>query len=257
MSGTKVSFLHRHTIKLYQIIKNKNQKELLRNMSFIFNKIYMKKLFLFIIFIFSSSPIFAEGFQGLPWGSKPSQILKKYPNAHEVIKSDEPLMTCLKSDGHSYNCSVSKFLCLDKGIACHPNIKLDTYIVGNIAFDIEFYFSKKKQLNGVNISHKKSLVGEEINKAKSIYDDILYNLQRKYGNPFRQNAYQEAVGEQCVINGMCLAHGFSEWRKENTIIFLKINGIFDPNSHKFVEIGGEPEIKISYSPIINDINSKL
>lgn len=216
----------------------------------------MKKIFIFLIFVLPFSSIQAEGFQGLLWGSNPSQIIKKYPNAHEIISSNEPLMTCKKSGGSDYKCSVSEFLCLENGISCYPNIKLDTYIVGNTTFDITFHFSKKRQLSGVNLNYIEPLVGEKTNKAKSIYDEIFYLLQRKYGKIYRQDEYQETEGMQCVINGMCLAHGFSEWRKENTKIFLKINGIFDPNNHRFVSIGGKPEISISYEPIINDINSK-
>lgn len=216
----------------------------------------MKKIFIFLIFILPFSSIQAEGFQGIPWGSNPNQIIKKYPNAHEVIASNEPLMICKKSDGRDYKCSVSEFLCLENGVSCYPDIKLDTYTVGNIKFDIVFYFSKKKQLKAVVLNYIEPLIGEEIHKSKAIYDEIFHLLQSKYGKTYRQAEYQEAEGMQCVINGMCLAHGFSEWRKENTKIFLKINGIFDPNSHRFVGIGGKPEISISYEPIINDINSK-
>ncbi|PKQ27660.1 MAG: hypothetical protein CVT63_06830 [Candidatus Anoxymicrobium japonicum] len=83
---------------------------------------------------------------------------------------------------------------------------------------------------------------------------LLRSLEGKYGKPTEAEPLEIAKQK---IGGAYSATAFYQWKNNETRINFIFSGRFDTITHKYVDIGGSPNITIIYSPLIDEAASKL
>jgi len=197
---------------------------------------------------------YASGFQGLPWGATVASIKSKFPAAQQDSPDTELYPICKDANGDTYLCTIGQQLCLSMGRACHPSLRIKRYFVGNYASELTFDLSRDKNLRGVSLDFSGELVGKTTAYGKELFEFLKDSLQRKYGEPEVSEPYQLSFKR---IGSAYGAYAFYQWKRDGTLININFSARFDPNTGRYVDIGGLPKIDVTYSPVINEAASKL
>lgn len=216
----------------------------------------MRKLLQFALLtsLLYNSSIYAEGFQGVPWGASIAKIMTKFPDAIQDAPSTEVFPICQHPNGKIYSCTIAQSECERIGELCHPFIRVKGYQVGSHKFEAVFSLSKDKKLNGVSLSMGDVLLGERLEYAESIYMTLLDALKARYGNPDVSEPLNVGKSEFGNARGR---YAFYRWRNNGTQITLVLGCTFDITTRKIIHVGSKPSIDIIYSPLLKGVASKL
>lgn len=216
----------------------------------------MRKIlqFAMLTFLLYTSSIYAEGFQGVPWGASIQNIMAKFPDAIQDRPSTEVFPICQHPNGGIYSCTIAQYECERTEERCHPFIRVKEYRVGSHKFEAVFSLSKDKKLNGVSLSMGDVLLGENLESVESIYITLLDALKARYGSPDVSEPLVAGVGKFGNALGK---YAFYRWRNNGTQITLVLSCTFDITTRKIVFVGSKPSIDIIYSPLLSGVASKL
>lgn len=140
------------------------------------------------------------------------------------------------------------------GMGCHPSLRIKRYFVGNYASELSFELSRDKNLQSVSLDFSGELVGKTTVYGKELFEFLRDSLQRKYGEPAVSEPYR--LGSK-RIGSAYGAYAFYQWKTDGTQINLILSGRFDPDTGRYVDMGGLPQINVIYSPVVNEAASKL
>jgi hypothetical protein len=217
---------------------------------------FTRNLIIQLILIFFSpfNYLHAAGFQDLPWGTDIYSIQEKFSNARFETPSEKVYPICNNQHGETYLCTIAQSMCEKMGRGCHPSLLVKNYQVGTYPFTLTFEFSRENTLHGVSLSYSNNLIGQSFQEGKSVHMALLRSLEGKYGKPTEAEPLEIAKQK---IGGAYSATAFYQWKNNETRINFIFSGRFDTITHKYVDIGGSPNITIIYSPLIDEAASKL
>lgn len=196
----------------------------------------------------------ASGFQGLPWGASFTSIKAKFPEAQQDSPSTTLYPICKNSSGETYLCTISQQSCLEMGVRCQPPLRVKKYLIGRYMFELVLELSKDKTLQEVSLSLSEDLVGKTTSHGQEVCEFLRDSLKRRYGEPSFSEPYRV---RRKRIGNIDSAYAIYQWRSDGTSVNLILSTRFDPETQRYVDVGGRPDISVIYAPIVNEAASKL